>query len=287
MTQSLPRVFEPDWGNLNWSDWIAFDGGNVKRFGDGAGFYRIRVAGHPVLALIGQAGRDLGQGLHDLRRAVFAPSMPFSDPYPAAPGLWAWRDAQGHTYECSVAPSHAHRRRRLAMECWLLWQYRLVAGSSTLCNFGHFPPGYIRSKTRSTKFRGGRSDDGAVVAGDLSHGSSALHLSGRPSASDWMGIAWSGRHSLAAVPAGAYPALYRIFDAKSEKLLYVGETQSFGQQMKRHGERNWNGRAPVVSWHRVADGVAKIHLREWSNDLIGAYLDASGDAPELQFSGGG
>jgi hypothetical protein len=275
-----------NWGNLNWSEWVAFDGGKFTRLDGGAGYYRIRVADYPVLACIGQTGRDLGQGLRDLRRNVLAPSMPFSDPQPAAPSLWAWRDAEGHAYECSVAPSQVLRRRRLAMECWLLWQYRLETGCSTLCNFGHFPPGYVKSKSKSTKIRGGRSDDEAGAAADRVHGSSPMRLSGRPSASDWMGLAWSGRHSLAAVPGGAYPALYRIFDAKTEKLLHVGETESFGQRMKRHSERNWSGRAPVVSWHRLADGMPRVHLREWGNDLIGAYFDATGDAPELQFSGG-
>lgn len=285
----MKKFLDRDWGNLNWSDWTAFDGVKLKELKElegSAGFYRIRVSDRPVLAYIGQAGRDLGQGLRDLRRNVLALSMPFSDPHPAAPSLWAWKDAEGHAYQYSVALSQVLRRRRLAMECWLLWQYRLETGSSTLCNFGHFPPGYVKSRSKSTKFRGGRCDDETGVPVDRVHGSSPLRLSGRPSASDWMGIAWSGRYSLAAIPAGAYPALYRIFDAKTEKLLYIGETQSLGQRMKRHSQKKWSGRAPVVSYHRVADGVAQAHLHEWGNDLIGGYYGATGDAPELQFSGG-
>jgi hypothetical protein len=45
-----------------------------------------------------------------------------------------------------------------------------------------------------------------------------------------------------------YPALYRIFDAKTETMLCIGETQNFGQRMKAHAQKNWNGRAPVVSY---------------------------------------
>lgn len=282
----MNKFLDRDWCNLNWSGWVAFDGVELKRLDEGAGVYRIRVADRAVLAYIGQTGRDLRQCLGDLRRNVLAPPMPFSDPHPAAPSLWAWRDAEGYRYECSVVLSKVPRRRRLAMECWLLWRYRLETGSSTLCNHGHFYPGYVKSKNRSTKFRGGRCDDEVVALSDRVAGSKPLHLSGQPADADWMGIVWSVRYSLATVPAGAYPALYRIFDAKTERLLYVGETQNFGQRMKRHSQRNWSGRAPVVCYHRIPDPVTKVHLHELGNDLIGGYYETTGDAPELQFSGG-
>ena len=53
-----------------------------------------------------------------------------------------------------------------------------------------------------------------------------------------------------------------------------------------HAQKNWSGRAPVVSYHRVADDVRKVHLHELENDLIGGYNEATRTAPELQFSGG-
>jgi predicted GIY-YIG superfamily endonuclease len=51
-----------------------------------------------------------------------------------------------------------------------------------------------------------------------------------------MGLDWSGRATLATIAGGAYPALYRIFDAKTKRLLYIGETQNFGQRMKIHAQ---------------------------------------------------
>ena len=101
-----------------------------------------------------------------------------------------------------------------------------------------------------------------------------------------MGLDWSGRHSLATVPGGAYPALYRIFDAKTERLLCIGETQNFGQRMKSHAHKDWTGRAPVVSYHRLPGDVLKVHLHELENDLIGGYYESMKDAPEMQFSAG-
>ena len=80
---------------------------------------------------------------------------------------------------------------------------------------------------------------------------------------------------------------FSLFDAKTEQLLYIGETQNFGQRMKSHAQKNWRGRAPVVSCHRLPDDVVKVHLHELENDLIAGYYEAAGDAPELQFASGG
>jgi hypothetical protein len=66
-------------------------------------------------------------------------------------------------------------------------------------------------------------------------------------------------------------------------LLYIGETQNFGQRMKAHAQKNWSGSAPVVSYNRVADDVRKVHLHELENDLIGGYYESTRAAPELQF----
>lgn len=278
----MNEFLKADWCDLNWSGWVPFGCGDFKTLHGGAGLYRIRLTEHPVLAYIGQTGRDLRQRLGDLRRNALAATMPFSDPHPAAPSLWAWRDAEDYSYECSVAASSIHRRERLAIECWLLWKYRLATGGSTLCNYGHFHPGYIKSKNRSSRLRGGRRD------GDIDHApsSSPLRLSGSPVGANWMGLDWSGRHSLATVPGGAYPALYRVFDAKTERLLSIGETQNFGQRMKSQAQNNWSGRAPVVSYHRLPGDVLKVHLHELESDLIGGYYESTGNAPEMQFSAG-
>ena len=61
----MSKFLSPDWCNLNWSAWTPFDGGDFKGLSSGAGLYRIRVTDSPVLADIGQTGRDLRQRLGD------------------------------------------------------------------------------------------------------------------------------------------------------------------------------------------------------------------------------
>jgi hypothetical protein len=115
--------------------------------------------------------------------------MPFNDPHTAGPSLWAWRDAEGHQFECSAAPVDLDTRDRLGLEAWLLWQHRLEHGS-TLCNFGRFHPHYSKSRDRKTQRRGGRLGHGAVnPAGGPT--STPLRLLGQPVSTDWMGLTWS------------------------------------------------------------------------------------------------
>jgi hypothetical protein len=59
----MSKFLKHDWCSLSWSEWVPFDGGNFKGLHAGAGLYRIRVADSPVLAYIGQTGRDLRQRL--------------------------------------------------------------------------------------------------------------------------------------------------------------------------------------------------------------------------------
>ena len=141
---------------MRWTDWVPLDGGDFKALPTTAGIYRVRVQGQNQLAYIGQTGRNLRERLSDLRRNTLAKEMPFNDPHTAAPSLWAWRDAEGYEYECSAFTSGADAQRRQVLECWLLWQYRLEFGGSTLCNHGYFHPHYVKSKDRKSGFRGHR-----------------------------------------------------------------------------------------------------------------------------------
>jgi hypothetical protein len=273
------------WCGINWCDWVPFVDGDFKTISDQPGLYRVRVIEQPLAAYIGQTGRNLRERVTGLRRHTLAQNMPFNDPHTAAPSLWAWCHAEGYNYECSVAPTGATRRDRLAMECWLLWKYRTESGGSALCNHGHFHPGYVKSKNRSTSVRGGpRSQEEQTARGLSSH--PPLVLSASPTDSAWMGLEWSGWASLSSIPGGAFPALYRIIDAKSQRLLYIGETQNLGQRMRSHAQKRWSGSAPMVSSCRLPEATSKVHLHELENDLIGGYYEQMRTSPELQFMNG-
>jgi hypothetical protein len=154
------------------------------------GVYRVRAIRADELLYVGQTQRNLRERLRALCQGALAPAMPFNDPHTAAPALWALQDGEGTEFACSAALANLGDRERRALECYLLWQYRLEAGGSTRCNHGRFPPHYRKSGQRATNQRGGRLPDGQVNA---AWGPSAppLHLRGRPSDGDWMSLPWS------------------------------------------------------------------------------------------------
>lgn len=117
--------------------------------------------------------------------------MPYNDPHTAAPNLWAWKQERNWLYECSAAATDFSRKERLAIECYLLWQYRLEKGESTLCNFGRFHPDYTKSRNRTSGIRGRKllEHEDRNPAGGTSH--PPLTLCGNPYEEHWMGLEWS------------------------------------------------------------------------------------------------
>jgi hypothetical protein len=119
------------------------------------GLYRVRPIGQDRLAYIGQTGRSLRERVRTLCLRTLDTDMPFNDPHTAAPNLWAWRQTEGWNYEASVTVCDLSAADRQALECNLLWQYRLKTGESTLANHGRFHPGYTKSRNRASGQRGG------------------------------------------------------------------------------------------------------------------------------------
>src|SRR6266545_6246527 len=94
-----------------------------------------------------------------LARGTLAAEMPFNDPHTAAPKLWSFRDAEKLEFEVSVTECDLPKNDLMGLECYAVWQYRLEAGTSPLCNFGRLHPRYCTSANRSTARRGRRLVD--------------------------------------------------------------------------------------------------------------------------------
>jgi len=52
---------------------------------------------------IGETRRTVHERINELRQTLNRTDlMPWNDPHPAAPSLWAWQDAEGFEYECFI-----------------------------------------------------------------------------------------------------------------------------------------------------------------------------------------
>ena len=271
------------WCELNWTPWAALDPA-PGRTPEVPGLYRIRPGRRVPLAYIGQTGRSLRMRLRELGSAL-GPMMPFIDPHPAAPSLWAWRDAEGMGLEWSAHPTLSSSRTRRALECYLLWQYRLERGESTLCNHGRFHRRYLKSGSRRSGIRGcrmARSEPDNPAGG---RSLPPLRPGGKAAGPGWMDLNWSDPWHLSAEPAGGVPpnpGLYRILDLDRGTLLYVGHSSRLGERVRVHRRRDWGCLRAGFSFAEQP-GLLSHQLRELGNDLIGGFYSLTRSAPRFQF----
>lgn len=279
--------FEGNWCSLSWTPWISFTAAKSKwkLIPNETGVYRVKPSGTSIIAYIGETGRELRDRLSSLRRGVMADLMPYNDPHTAAPNLWAWRQEQHWDYECSTAVFEKSKSERKALECFLLWKYRLERGESTLCNYGRFHKNYKKSSNRSRKRRGFRLVEPHV---NSSRGSSypPLRLQGEPSDNNWMGINWSETVSLSLKASGQVPntpSLYKISRPERRELKYIGESMRLRIRFRQHC-RTFGDSELLFSFSKQSASIRDFQLRELETDLIGAYYYQTSQAPINQFS---
>jgi len=278
---------DSNWCELSWTPWVKFSGqrSDWRKLPGGSGVYRVRPVGQRFLMYVGQTGRSLRGRLHDLQRNTLADLMPYDDPHTAAPNLWAWRQEERWDYECSAAPTTLSEKDRKAVECYLLWQYRLERKESTLCNHGRFHKDYKKSGLRATGFRGGRlsAHDERNPSGGRSH--YPLEATGEPSKENWMGLKWTEispfEGKLDRIPNGA--GLYKLRLLTEPDLLYIGETMSLRVRLTAHQRRYREKREVSFSYVPLQEGIHEYELRELENDLLGAYYAFARTAPQDQF----
>ncbi|RXE56547.1 hypothetical protein ABH15_07465 [Methanoculleus taiwanensis] len=294
----VTSFLETDWCDLDWSPWVPLDTPphELAMTLSEPGVYRIKPLDKECLVYIGQTGRALRQRLRELREYRKSTElMPYNDPHTAAPSLWAWRDATGMDFACSAAPVSPDsgkdpalvKREREGLECYLLWQYRLEFRASTLCNFGRFHPNYLKSRDKNSKKRGGRLPDGAInPAGGASF--PPLRLHGNPTDRDWMTLSWTDPRvfddqKTANVPAK--PGVYKILDAATGELCYIGQTKTMRSRLATHGQKSWEGREVAFAYCLQPGTVLPHQLKELENDLIAAFYAATKTVPRFQFLG--
>lgn len=278
-----PSFLLPDWCGLAWSAFVPFNSWEGRLLPTGAGVYRVRVAGADRLAYVGQTGRNLRDRLAGLRSNTRAAEMPFNDPHTAAPRLWSYRDADGLEYEASAAEVGLSKNDRMALECYLLWRYRVEAGTSTLCNFGRMHPRYAAPRNRSTGVRGRLLGPGDPDGGGGPSVPAQPHV-GPPGAAGWMGMSWSPALPLATASLAGVrvvPGVYTL-TRESGEVVYIGESTNLVGRLRSHSRYPW-GMAVRYSVSELPPGYTPTQLLEVENDLIAGYYAEHQKAPACQF----
>lgn len=281
----MASFLDNPWCGLTWTEFYHFDAqATFRGIQRRPGLYRVRIKGLNQLAYVGQTDRCLRQRLSGLRIHTLATEMPFNDPHTAACRLWSYRVAENYEYECSAAPLEIPRQERMALECYLIWQYRQEVGQSTLCNFGRMHPLYTPSRNRSTGKRGARLLDDQRY-NEPASSIPPLQAHGDPSARDWMNLAWEPLNALRSNSLNFIPitaGLYKLIDDLGQ-LLYLGQSVNLRSRLSSHQKKRWNGRDVFYSiWSRPELIIAR-HRLEIENDLIGGHYSVTKSAPLFQF----
>jgi hypothetical protein len=279
--------FETDWCGLNWSSWASFESPQLdwSALPVESGLYRVRPKNADLLVYVGETGRGLRDRLNALRRGVMSELMPYNDPHTAAPNLWAWRQEEHWIYECSASVFSGSKAERKALECFLLWKYRLEKGESTLANHGRFNRNYVKSTDRSKGTRGFRLPSSETnSSGGPSH--PPLNLQGYPTDSDWMGISWRKPIHLDTQVIGNVPStsgLYKIITMDQTSIVYIGESKELRVRFAQHCN-SFKTSQHQFSFVTLPEKTEKYQLHELENDLIAAYYYQTSSVPEFQFS---
>jgi hypothetical protein len=177
-------------------------------------------------------------------------------------------------------------KNRKALECYLLWQYRLEKNESTLCNHGRFRKDYVKSTLRSKGTRGRKllSSEEPNPAGGPSY--PPLQLKENPFHREWMGLKWSDIEPLATQRLNTVPhsqGLYKLLDSIENRVLYLGETKDLKNRLTTHRRTYATHRKINYSTVILTEDVENYQRRELENDLIGGYYAQSKSAPLYQF----
>lgn len=277
-----------DWCGIDWTRWFPFslESTRTGAIPDAPGIYRIRAADAPNLMYIGRTDTSLRNVFNGIRQSTARMQMPWVDPYPVAPALWAWKDAKGFSYEFSAVPMEDSATQRKTGLCYLLYRYRQEKRDSPACNFGRFHRKYRCSSAEGEGIAGGplAPQDPKNPAGGPA--TSPLAPAGSPGDANWMGLTWSPKRELLAHTTTAVPqaqGVYLLFDGGAGPLLAVRTAENCSQALFELSKNPPEGRTLAFMVCCEAKPVAGHNLRERQCDLAGHFIELNLEAPALQF----
>jgi hypothetical protein len=286
-----PDAFSAEWCGLEWTSWVPFSttSRTLDSVPDTPGLYRIRPTGQNILMYIGWTGGSLRQCFAGTRQNATKVVMPWKDPWPVAPALWAWKDAKGYAYEVSSASYGGSPGELKAAGCFLMYRYRLERRESPLCSFGRFHRKYRIPSDQQDGIAGGKLGPGEPLNPAGGPSASPLVVTGKPGEPGWMGLSWSPKrplktHTTTLVPAN--PGYYLIFDAAKNAVLVIRRSENCAQALFDISKNPWDERELAYSFFCEPKPLPLHNLMERENDLIGNFVEQFGTVPEYQFRDG-
>lgn len=279
------RFLDETWCGLEWSPWYPLMEGRSldKGLGKGPGIYRIRVVGEDRLAYIGQTGRCLRENLTRLREESGGKRVDPDSKHFASPCMFVYLKVKDAELEVSTCPMpKIPEEERLVTESFLLWNYRLEARESPLCNLKRFHDGFDmfidpREGVKVRKLNADESRDNSSI--------SPLKYDQPFEAKDWMGLLWSEWVPLDKKAAKAEReelCFFRIAKQDMSELLLVDWTEDLGSTLAEHLREKWSKKTVYSVAFRGLE-LPAAHVAELRNDMVAGYYMERSEAPVVQY----
>ncbi len=103
-----------------------------------------------------------------------------------------------------------------------------------------------------------------------------------------MTLPWTEIQALKNLKTNTIPAksgVYKILDAATGDLCYIGQTKAMRSRLATHAQKSWEGREVFFAYCLQPKAVLPHQLKELENDLIAGYYAATKKIPRFQFLG--
>lgn len=176
---------------IEWSEWHPVlptkELGGVCR---GPGIMRISHTDVSGIHFVGHARTNLQQRVRRLGYELRNSEMPYSDPFSAAPCLWAMKNEVGGRFFVSWCSATDADQAKLLEDIYITL-YRRATSQSPTANFGRMYSSYSKSTNKEAGVQGAK---GASPPRNSPIGSEKLDLSEiQPvTGENWLGVSWEG-----------------------------------------------------------------------------------------------
>ncbi|WP_179204629.1 AlbA family DNA-binding domain-containing protein [Halobacterium hubeiense] len=262
----------------NWSKWYSILPPDEQQIEyEGPGILRICHSKLSGIHYVGHTQDSVQNRVGSLGYELDSEEMPYTNPFSAAPCLWAIQQELGDEFFVSYYAIDEDQPAEVLEDAYLAL-YRMTTAQTPTANFGRMFPLYSKSSSSARGIRGERLEEppvsGPVGAQELQINNIENVLS-----NDWLGFDWSGpveyypdRFQGFSPAFPSYSGIFRVWEKGKGSLEAVGTARSLNSEIASavpDSESDW-----LVSYAQ-REVHSRSEIKEIESLLSGAHYLAT------------
>ena len=262
----------------NWSEWYPVlppDEQEIEY--EGPGILRICHSNLSGIHYVGHSESSIQSRVRSLGYELDNKKMPYTNPFSAAPCLWAIQQELGDEFFVSYYAVEDHQPVEVLEDAYLTL-YRMTTAQSPTANFGRMFPLYSKSSSSAREIRGEKLEQPPATSPVGTEGLQIKEIDDVLS-DDWLGFEWHGPvdyypNSLQGLSPSfpSYSGIFRVWEKGRSSLEAVGSARNLNSEIAAaipDSESNW-----LVSYAR-REFRARSNVKEVESLLSGAHYLAT------------